>query len=290
MGEERALIIPTCCAWSPTGRTRGASRRGEEQPSMPELSTAYYAQYIEAARSHWWFRGRERVVQSVARPLVQHLRMLVVDVGSGPGGPARAVFPDARIVAMDVSLMPLRANTSADERVVGDAARVPCRTGSLAALCAFDVLEHLEDDMGALREWHRVLRPGGWLVLTVPAYQALWSAHDDLNGHRRRYRRRALQRLLSDTGFLVRRLTYFSTILLPAVALVRWTQRLLKSRRPQEVSSSGLGELDFQQRFPRWLERCFEGAFQLEAMWLRRHTLPAGVSICAVVQARPCAE
>ena len=262
--------------------------RGESHHSTRALSSAYYTQYLDAARSHWWFRGREQVVQSVARPLMPHLGMLIADVGSGPGGLARAVFPDGRIVAMDVSLTPLQANTSADARVVGDAARVPCRTGSVAALCAFDVLEHLDDDVGALREWHRVLMPGGWVVLTVPAYQALWSAHDDFNGHHRRYRRRALQRLLSDTGFLVRRLTYFNTVLLPAVALVRWTQRLLKSRSPQGSSSSALGELDFQQRFPRWLERCFEGAFQLEAMWLRRHTLPAGVSICAVVQARPC--
>lgn len=261
-------------------------RPDTENLHHPPLPAEYYAQYIDATRSHWWFRGRECVIRAVARSVLPDLQGLVIDVGSGPGGPARAAFPSGRIVAMDVNLTPLYANTGADEHVAGDAAQIPYRTGSVAAMCAFDVLEHLDDDAAALREWHRALVPGGWLVLTVPAYQVLWSMHDDLNGHRRRYRRSDLWQLFSDTGYQVRRLTYFNTALLPGVALVRWTQRLFRVRTPQEVSSSELGELDFHQRFPRWLERCFEGAFQLEALWLRQHTLPTGVSICAVVQTK----
>ena len=239
----------------------------------------YYRQYIEVARSHWWFRGREQVVATVARPLVQvPPGGLVVDVGSGPGGPTRTIFPARRIVALDLSARVLHAYPGADGCVVADAARLPCRPGSVAVVCAFDVLEHLDDDAMALREWQRALTSGGWLVVTVPAYRQLWSAHDELNHHRRRYTASALRRLLFRAGFDVARLTYFNTLLLPGVALVRWMERFRGSSRVTR------GELDCQRQLPAWLVRCCEGALWVEATWLRRHVLPVGVSICAVAR------
>jgi SAM-dependent methyltransferase len=231
---------------------------------MAELSQRYYQQYIEAAESHWWFRGRERVLVSVAAAAAG-LRpgSVIVDVGSGPGGPARTIFPEARIVAVDVSTTVLQAHARADERIAADASWLPLRSASVQAICAFDVLEHLDDDRAALEEWRRALAPGGWLMLTVPAYEQLWSAHDEVNGHRRRYRAGGLRRLLTSAGFAVARLTYFNTLLLPGIAMVRW-------------------ELDCQKRMPGWLERWCEGALRLEARWLRGRGLPTGVSLCAV--------
>ena len=186
-------------------------------------------------------------------------------------------------MAVDRSPVPLQAHARAEGRLVGDATQLPCRSKSLDVICAFDVLEHLDDDLGALREWRRVLALGGWLVLTVPAYAQLWSRHDEVNGHRRRYRAPELRARLVACGFSVARVTYFNTILLPGIALLRWAQRFVPSP-PAVRSAMPCGELDFQQRFPRWLERCCEAALQLEAWWLRRHTLPMGVSICVIAQ------
>ncbi len=250
---------------------------------MTAQQRSYHAQLIDAARSHWWYRGRERVVRAVAHPLARlGPEALVIDVGSGGGGPARGVFPHARIVAVDLSVQALKAYTGADGGVVADALHLPCRTGQPAAICAFDVLEHLPDDRQALRAWWEMLPPGGWLVLTVPAYRWLWSAHDRVNGHYRRYQAHHLRRLLATSGFRAVRMTYFNTVLLPGVAAVRWAQRLLG----REAAQIRDGELDFGYRIPRWMERMCEASFSLESRWVRWADLPAGVSICAVARRR----
>lgn len=249
------------------------------------LAESYYRQYLESADSHWWFRGRECVLKAVVSPLVRvSAGSLVIDVGSGPGGPTRALFPDGCIVAVDVSMLVLQAAQGANHCVVGDGAILPCRPGSVSVVCAFDVLEHLEDDAGALQSWRQILEPGGWLVLTVPAYPLLWSRHDEANRHYRRYDATTLRVALVASGFVPVRLTYFNSLLLPGVALVRWTQRLIR-RCSARSSQEPACELDCQCRFPRWIERCCEGALRAESRWLQHRSLPAGVSICAVARA-----
>lgn len=253
------------------------------------LPETYYRQCLQAAESHWWFRGRGRIVETIVRALIRvPPESVILDVGSGPGGSARRAFPQGKLFAMDLSPTVLTAYRQADGRVIADAASLPCRPGSITVLCAFDLLEHLEDDRAALEQWWRVLGPGGWLVMTVPAYQALWSAHDAINHHRRRYRAVTLKRLLGETRFSVVRLTYFNTILLPAIALVRWAQRLVGPMPCGYAERVRRGELDCAQQLPRWLARWCEGILRLEAVWVGRGALPAGASICAVAQKPRC--
>jgi SAM-dependent methyltransferase len=198
----------------------------------------------------------------------------------------RAAFPSATVIAVDSSLAPLAAYRASPFRVVADAARLPCPDRSVDGVCAFDVLEHLDDDAAALKEWRRALSPGGWLVATVPAYRSLWSRHDDVNGHRRRYRRSRLQALLRAAGFATVRMSYFNTLLLPPIALWRWSERLWTLTPGDGLAQAPAGtELDFARRFPGWIERAFESALRAEARWLRRHSLPAGVSIGVVARA-----
>jgi len=251
------------------------------EPAGPRWSPEVHAAYLRASRSYWWFRGRERILQAVGAEVLRGTRGIVMDVGSGPGGPAHAVFPDSRLVAVDLSPVPLEAYAEATDRVMADVGALPCRAASLEAVCAFDVLEHLDDDRAALREWRRALKPGGWLVMTVPAYAALWSPHDALNGHRRRYRARTMRRLLEAEGFAVERMTYFNTLLLPAVALVRWVQRLAPARRAPAAEPPS----EFGLALPGWMAWCCERVFRLEARWLRRAALPFGVSLCALARA-----
>lgn len=243
-----------------------------------ELPDEYYAQYIEAG-NHWWFRGRERILRAVIEP---HVRLspgaTIADVGSGPGGPTRRLFPHQRIVAVDLSARVLSAYSSASAAVVGDAARMPFRAESLGGICAFDVLEHLEDDGGAVKNWHGALSPGGWLIVTVPAYDALWSTSDDVDRHFRRYRARELRSRLRGAGFEIVRMSYFNTLLLPAVAIAKWAARLTQPSAANGRNS----ELDL--RLPRWLERGLEGIFGAEAAWLGRANLPMGVSIVALAR------
>lgn len=258
-----------------------AHARTEAEPAGAGWSPDVHAAYLRASRTYWWFRGRERIVRAVSAGFIHGVGGVVMDVGSGPGGPAPAVFPAGRLVAVDLSPVPLEAYTEARDRVIADAVTLPCQAASLEAVCAFDVLEHLDDDRAALREWRRALKPGGWLVITVPAYAALWSPHDELNGHRRRYRAGTVRRLLEAEGFSVERITYFNTLLLPAVAFVRWAQRLMPARR----SASSVPPSEFGLTLPGWMAWCCERVFRLEARWLRHAPLPFGVSLCALARA-----
>jgi SAM-dependent methyltransferase len=135
----------------------------------------------------------------------------------------------------------------------------------------FDVIEHLEDDLGALRRIHAVLPPGGVLVCTVPAFSFLWSEHDVVNHHFRRYTHRTLRGRLESAGFTVERISYFNAVLFPMIAAVRLLRP--KGRRP--------GRSDM--RMPaQWVNRILKKVFAAERFLLRFISLPFGVSLVAV--------
>lgn len=254
---------------------------------MSAYPPAYYAQYRDAIRTHWWFRGRERIVVELTRDLVEiSPRDIVLDIGSGPGGPARALFPRAHIIGLDIDHGVLDAYDTANAHLVADGMQLPCRRGSLSAVCAFDILEHLDDDLGALTEWRQATAPDGWLILTVPALAMLWGTHDEANHHRRRYDAQRLRQLCDAAGYAVERLTYFNSVLLPGIALVRWTQRLLNMIAARPAASSTEKMLDCQYKLPRWMERSCEWILYAEARWLRQRTLPLGVSLGVVARVR----
>jgi hypothetical protein len=136
------------------------------------------------------------------------------------------------------------------------------------------VIEHTPDDRVTLRELRRVAKPGAFLLLTVPAYQALWSQHDEANHHFRRYNRRTLTAAARESGWTVLRMTSFNSLLFPPAAAVRLIQR----RRP---SSDYKPDLTLG---PAWLNSVLERPLALEAALIARgRTLPAGLSLMAVL-------
>lgn len=148
------------------------------------------------------------------------------------------------------------------------------KDGSFDCVCLFDVLEHVEDDGGALSEVHRVLKPNGKLVLTVPALSMLWTNHDVISGHHRRYNRGQLRTILQESSFSLDVVTYFNTLLFPIVMSVRLIQKLLPS-------DEGGG---FMIDRPGTVNSLLKGVFGLEANLLRFARFPVGVSLLAVVE------
>jgi SAM-dependent methyltransferase len=141
------------------------------------------------------------------------------------------------------------------------------------------VIEHTPDDRVALAELRRVCHPGGWLLVTVPAYPALWSAHDEANHHYRRYTRPALRAAAASAGWTVTRISSFNSLLLAPAAAVRLAQRRF---RTGERSSNDLAI------GPEWLNEMLERPLALEAGWLARgRTLPFGLSLMAVLRRPP---
>ena len=236
---------------------------------------------LAAADSHWWYRGRRRIVSTELAALDLPAGARLLDAGCGSGqtlellkafGEPTGVDPDPDSVAI--------AQARGHDAAIGALPDLPFHDDTFAACTCLDVLEHLRDDEAALRELARVTVPAGALLVTVPAYEALWSEHDEANEHLRRYRARTLKPLALRTGWRVQRLTYFNTLLLPPAAVVRLADRFRPRPRPADVS-----DLDLT---PRALNGAFEMPLRLEAALLRRGgRLPAGLSLLAVLRRPP---
>jgi SAM-dependent methyltransferase len=152
--------------------------------------------------------------------------------------------------------------------------------GAFGAAGAFDVVEHVADDAGLLREIHRVLRPGGTLCVTVPAYGWLWSAEDELAGHHRRYSRRRLEALLAGCAFKVDYATYFFAPFTLPVLLMRSVPHRVRARRSVEEVSEGAARQHIMSPFPR---RVMTSVLAPEIRRIAAgRTIPFGTSILAV--------
>jgi SAM-dependent methyltransferase len=181
-------------------------------------------------------------------------------------------------IELDPDAAAFAASRGCGEVKVGRLEQLPWESRRFDLITCLDVLEHVPDDRRALAELRRVCKVGGWLLLTVPAYQALWSLHDAANHHYRRYSRRSLRLAAVEAGWRLHRITSFNSILLPVAAAVRLAQR----RREPDARYSPELKLG-----PEWLNSVLERPLRAEARWLHRGaTLPAGLSLLAVLQNR----
>jgi SAM-dependent methyltransferase len=231
-------------------------------------------------REHWWFRAkRELVRQAVARH--EAACGVAVDVGCGTGEVVRLLRAAGfgPVVGTDLShyALTLAAPAIGDAGSVGAARAeaLPFADGSVACLTSLDVVEHLDDDVAALREYARVLRPDGVMVLAVPAYMWAWSDHDVVLGHRRRYTRRTLLATAGEAGLTVHRCTYFHSWLAPLAFLLRRTplRRLIKSDAEEASFVSPV------------VNRLLILLVALERFVARRADLPFGLSVLLVAGA-----
>jgi SAM-dependent methyltransferase len=238
---------------------------------------------LAADASHWWYRGRRRVVGSVLdHTVVPGGFPRALDAGCGSGRTLDLLREYGKPVGIDVDGHSVRVAIARGHDVrQASVLSLPFGDGVFGLVTCLDVLEHLDDDLGALRELRRVTAPGGALLVTVPAYQLLWSEHDERNLHRRRYRAGRLASVAESAGWVIERQTYFNSLLLAPAALVRLADRA----RGGAPHSSDL------DRTPPRLNALLEKPLRLEA-WLiaRGLRLPAGLSALAVLRnGRPAA-
>ncbi len=232
-------------------------------------------------RDHWWFRARREIFDRVlaeCADLPGSARVL--DVGPGSGINLPVLSPRGPVTVLDRDLDSARACRAegADSVVVADAENLPFAEASFDLTCALDVVEHLDDDRSAMRELFRVTRPGGHLLLSVPAFSVLWGRQDVLSEHRRRYRRREIRGLLEDAGFAIERLSYFNSLLFAPILAVRLLSRPFLGKAVKS------GKSDLDAKTPFGLDRVLYKMFASEAGWLTRRNLPVGVSVLALAR------
>jgi SAM-dependent methyltransferase len=239
------------------------------------MLAAEYTQMARLESTHWYFQGKRAIVRSFLRHAVGLTgRPRILDVGCGTGRMLAMMGEFGGAYGLDHSPMAIESCRGLEIRqlVRGDASKpFPFQDASFDVVCAYDVLEHLEDESALLDEMRRVLKPGGALVITVPALPFLWSAHDEALGHYRRYTRADVQRVLSSRGFVIRRLTYFNTILFPLACAVRLAARWTRSG--DEPRS------DFFVSLPALLNAVLRTCFSAERAVIRHVDLPVGLSL-----------
>jgi SAM-dependent methyltransferase len=236
----------------------------------------YELQTHRAEDRHWWYRGRRVVLERVIDDLRLPARARILDAGCGSGRNMLELARHGRVTGIELSetSVALARERGMGEVIAGSVLEMPFEAGSFDLAASLDVIEHLEDDIGALRELRRVVTPGGALLVTVPAYQWLWSGHDEVNHHFRRYTRRSLQHAGERAGWQQVRTTYFNSLLLPAAIMLRVLDRF--SRKTTESS------LDLWVP-PAPLNWLLERPLQLEAALIARGgRIPAGLSLLAV--------
>lgn len=229
---------------------------------------------------HWWYRGRRRVIDAELQRLSLPKPARVLDAGCGSGRTMVDLQRYGDVVGIELSedAAEIARSRGCGEVVGGRVEELPWDADTFDLITCLDVIEHTPDDRLALSELRRVSKPGGWLLLTVPAYQALWSSHDVANHHYRRYARRSLRLACVDAGWEVARITSFNTLLLaPAAAF-----RLARRRRTANGNDGGSTELAIG---PAWLNDALEAPMRLEARWLAGgHSLAAGLSLLAILR------
>jgi SAM-dependent methyltransferase len=238
-----------------------------------------YRTMAETEASHWWFAGRRDLLAAeIARlPLPNPARIL--EVGCGTGGNLEMLAAFGKVHAFDpdddaLALAQEKNRAKCELRSGKCPSNLPFE-GDFDLICLFDVLEHIVEDVATLEALRLRLRVPGRLLITVPAHPWLWSHHDELLLHCRRYTAPELQRKIRDTGYRLERLTYCNTFLSPLALGARLADRLSGKSEPTGLSIP-----------PGPINSVLYRVFRAERLWLRHARFPFGISLLACASRR----
>jgi len=221
--------------------------------------------------THWWYRARRHILADYLErwgDLPANAKILEIGCGTGHNLPMLGQFGSVDAIEIDPA-----AREIASKRLGKPVGSSPLpqlegvERGSYDLIAVLDVVEHVEDDIGALQAMASLLRPGGKILVTVPAHQWMWSAHDVVNHHKRRYSKRGFEAALGKAGLKWRKLGYFNSLLFPLAVVARFAGKLT-------------GKDDSDDSPPaKPLNKAFEAIFRLERHLVGRVPMTPGVSI-----------
>lgn len=246
------------------------------------MDPTFYEAYYRHEDNHWWFRWRFSLITELVAGLKRNNAFRILDAGCGTGQMTKRLEEFGQAVGLDSApeAIAYARERGVRQLVRGSITAPPFADGSFDCVVALDVIEHVDDDIGILASLYRVLKPGGHLIVTVPAFQALWSEHDEINHHKRRYRAPHLRDLMSNAGFTVERVTYCNTAFYLPVLLTRKAKNAVRAISRRSVDDrtlrSDLGD------YPEFVNAALAKIMTTETKVLRHRDLPFGVSILAV--------
>ena len=247
-----------------------------------------YQQFRELEQGHWWFQGRRAIFFHVLDDHLPHGESdngqersappaTILDIGCGMGGMLPSLSRYGRVVGLDTSAESLR---HCHERgfasvTLGDGYHLPFGEHTFDLATLFDCVEHIDDDRTVFREAHRVVKPRGLVMVTVPAYQFLFSDNDVVAHHKRRYTARDLKRKLREAGFTPVKTSYYNTVLFPLIV----PMVLLKKLKMRFFGVPDQPRSNISYSIPEPLNRLLAATFRAERLPLHRMSYPVGHSL-----------
>ena len=241
------------------------------------MDKAFYRKFFEVQKKHWWFVSKKKIVLDfIDRYVPINDNHKILDVGCGSGLMLNALEQIGDTYGMDMSDDAINFSKEIFSGTVKKGMlpdNIPYDEEYFSLVVALDVIEHVDDDRASLTAIRSHIAEGGQAVISVPACMFLWSEHDVLNEHKRRYTLEELKGKLIDAGFTIEKISYFNTFLFPLISLVRMMNNLLKRK--------GASEIDLPHPAINYI---VEKIFSLEKYFLRIMNFPIGVSVLAVVR------
>jgi SAM-dependent methyltransferase len=234
------------------------------------------AEMYENEVDHWWFAGKRLLFKRMLADRIAAGDLDILDIGCGTGASAVEFGTAGRVIASDRSPDALEfvRTRGLSDVVAANAAEPPFADESFDLVLAFDIIEHVEDDLGMLQGLGRVLKPGGAIAIHVPAWPVLWSDHDEILEHKRRYTRDSLSELVDNAGLRFERLSWSSMTILPVAFAMRGLRRFMPKKNTAEADMFSL---------PPLLNAAAFSVYRAEAAMAARFNLPFGLSLAAVV-------
>lgn len=240
------------------------------------MERALYSEIQMCEDTHWWYVARRRILNKVLKGICKdRIGSTILEAGCGSGGNLEMLSSFGTVHAME---MDDESREIANRRKICQVKKgslpdeIPYE-GGFDLICLLDVLEHIEDDLATLKTLSSQLTPGGHLLVTVPAYQFLWSQHDVINHHKRRYTKSALRKLVSESGLRSVYTTYFNFFLFAMILTTRMFHKLFRRKTASDLKLPS-------RAINHALTRIF-GSERYLVPWI---ALPVGVSILLVAQ------
>jgi SAM-dependent methyltransferase len=237
-----------------------------------------YRIFFQVQKKHWWFVVKKNIVLDfIHRNVLTLPKPKILDIGCGSGLMLGALESIGQVSGLDMSDDAIKFSKEifsgqVEKGFLPD--NVPYKKNNFDLVICLDVIEHVDDDVAALKSIRSHLIDGGKAILTVPACMLLWSSHDVVNEHKRRYDIKELKTKLLESGFVIERISYFNTLLFPVALLVRTFNNILNRK----------AESDIEMPHPV-INTVLKAIFSLEKYILRFYNMPPfGVSIIAVVR------
>jgi len=237
----------------------------------------YQANY-ELDNTYWWFVARRELISDILDEIAaDHKFLLLLDAGCGTGTNSLVFSRYGQVIAFDLSEHALHFSSmnGVENLCRGTMTALPFKDETFDVIVALDVIEHVDDDLAALREYRRTLKKDGRIIITVPAHRFLWSEHDEALHHRRRYSGFELRNKLLASGFNIRRFSSFIFFLFLPIVLLRLWNGIFKKSISNKVKYIIL---------PQTVNQALIWLMRVERFLLRWINIPLGVSLVAIAE------